>query len=455
MTGRARQTLIWPLIVALVVRLACLPLGSQIAPSGDALGYVFLAQEFRSSGYFSALALGVRPPLFRMLLAPGLDTTVTPPAAWPGAYLIQIGMDLVALALLMQLTRRHFGERAALAAGWIYALLPQAVLFSTAVIMAETVAVLVVAAALLALDGLDRALDRRGTSVASRALVLGAILGLGILTKELLVPMTGVFVLALLLRPTPRFLPRLGLAMATGVVALLVTLPWLISTQQRYGVSILSGTFGHLSMGLDNTPPGESSRHFFKEYIDLDVAGRMEHAHEVFRRALFEYPGLTAERAWARLRMAVGPEDALPIWIALTFDGFSPDASSHLTLSRQAWVLPAGWGRRVQLLCSACAVLLFALGAAGLACAPRSMLTRVALLALLMLAATLALTVSSARYRHTMVPFMLPFAGHALALLEDRLRHRVTPQHGARRAVVWGLAVAGLLIATMFCLPAP
>jgi len=455
MTTGARRALLWPLLVALVVRLACLPLGSLIAPSGDALGYVFLAQEYRTHGGFSELALGVRPPLQRMLLAPGLDASTSPPSAWPGAYLIQIGMDLLALALLMQLARRRFGDRAAVATGWLYALLPQAILYSSAVIMAETAAVLAIAAALLALDSLERALDRAGAAIAPRVVLLGMCLGLGILTKELLVPVTAIFALALLLRPAPRLAHRLGLVAGTCAVALLVTTPWLAYTQQRYGVPILSGTFGDMGLGLDNTPPGESSRRFFKEYIDLDVPGRMDYAQAVFRRALLEYPGLTAQRAAGRLRIAAGPEDALPIWIAMTFDGFQPDASSNLTLARQSWVLPAGWGRSVQVLCGVCALLLFAVGAAGLAAAPRSTLKTVALLALCVILVTLALTVSTARYRHGMVPFVLPFAGYALSLLIDRAHRPETEQHGTRRAACCGLAVAVLLTVTMFCLPAP
>jgi len=451
-----RRAWLWPVLAAILLRLACLPLGARIVPSGDAVGYIKLAQDFRASGEFNALAQGVRPPLFRVLLAPGVGTTGVVADAFPGAYLIQIGMDVLALVLLVQLTRRRFGDHAALAAGWIYALLPQAVLYSSVVIMAETVAVLAVAAALLALDGLDRALDRPGAAIAPRVLLLGAVLGLGILTKELLVPVTGVFLLALLLRPRPAPWRRAGLVLATAGVAGLVVAPWAAWTAQHYGVPILSGTHGDMSMGVDNPPPGQTSMRYFKELYIRDVKDQLDYSHAVFHRALVEYPALTAERAVMRMRIAAGPEDVLPIWIAMAFDGYVPDASSNFALSRQAWVLPPhGWGRRLQLLGSACAVAFFALAAAGLASVRRDLLRTVALLALAVILLTLALTVASPRYRQSMVPFLLPFAGLAAARLLDALRGQQTQQHGARRAATCGLAVAVLLTVTMFCLPAP
>jgi 4-amino-4-deoxy-L-arabinose transferase-like glycosyltransferase len=454
-TPAARQALLWPLLVAIVVRLCCLPLGADIPPSGDAFGYIYLATEFRETGSFAELAQGVRPPLFRVLIAPGIDLSTEPPSAFPGAYLIQIGMDVAAMALLMRVARRRLGDRAAIAAGWIYALLPQAILFSSAVIMAETVAVLAIAVALVALDNLDRALDRPGARIAPRVAALGIVLGLGILTKEVLVPVAAMFLLALLLRPGRPLLQRARMVLAAGALAAVVITPWVAWTHQRYGVPILSGTYGDISMGLDNTPPGITSRRYFKELYVRDVKAKLRMAHAVFRRALVDYPGLTAVRSWVRLRIATGPEDVLPIWIALTYDGFMPDASSNFALSRQCWVLPEGWGRRVQLVCGAATLVFFALGAAGLAARKRDVMSTVAVLALLVLLATLALTVSSARYRHSLVPFLLPHAGLAASLLLARLRGLELPQHGTRRAAWCGLAVAVLLTVTLFVLPAP
>jgi 4-amino-4-deoxy-L-arabinose transferase-like glycosyltransferase len=452
-----------PILAALVLRLACLALlGGALPQLGDANGYLYLAREFRWKGNFSWMSGGVRPPLHRVLLAPGLDHDPVPddvggaaPDAYPGVYLIQIAMDVAMLAMVMALTRRRFGRRAAIGAGWLYALLPQGVLFASAVVLAEVAAGFLTAGALLVLDRLDAALEaRRGRRGAWLAAGLGVALGAGILVKEIMLPVTGAVVLALLLRTGRPFRERLQPAALAGGVALLVALPWGLHNLRLHDAFILSGTYGDYSMSIDNAPPGTHGiRRWHKQ---PDLPAKLALARRTFRDALFEYPALTAQRSLVRLRIALGPEVMLPTYVAIPYDGYVPDADNNFDLFRDAWVLPAGSaGRRVQVACGAGAWIFLALAAAGLCARPRGMLALVAVVMTATLFATLALTVAAARYRHGLVPFLLPFAGLGLALAWSRVERAAAGRPAAGRALVGGAAAALLLLATLFLLPAP
>src|SRR6185295_5759017 len=106
--GLARL-LLPPLLLAAALRLAALLVFAGSLPQiGDANGYLYLAREWRlHPGNFTWLVSGVRPPLHRMLLAPGLDDDPVPavfgeaPDAYPGVYLIQIAVDLATIACVM------------------------------------------------------------------------------------------------------------------------------------------------------------------------------------------------------------------------------------------------------------------------------------------------------------------------------------------------------------------
>jgi len=458
----SRRWLLLPLLAALATRLACLPLAKLLPHWGDANGYLVLAREFRETGQFGVLPSGVRPPIARILMALGLDASALPADPFPGVFLVQILAGLLACALLMILTRRRFGTRAALATGWIYALYPPAVLWSAGVLMVEVFAVAASAAVLLALDALDRALGPAGgtaggpvgTRVLPRALVLGLLLGLGILTKEQMLAVTAVTLLVLVLRPGLPVTRRLGLALVVGVAVFAVTLPWGRHNLRNEGAYLVSGSYGNLGLMLDNAPPGQSGMRMWVKQPSLPL--RMDLARSVFRRALTEYPGLTARRAWMRLRIALGPEVMLPIYIAVPHDGLIPTATENLDLYRDSWTLPPGsWGRRTQLLCGIAAVLLFSLSAAGLAAAPRSVLTRETLLMTGVVLLSAALFVAAARYRQSLIAFHLPFAGLALAGLTDRQGRAGLDAAARRRALAWGLGVAVLLTLMVFVLPVP
>ena len=452
-----------PLLVAAALRLAALlVLAGGLPQIGDANGYLYLAREWRlHPGNFTWLITGVRPPLHRMLIAPGLDADPVPdvwgdaPDAYPGVYLIQIAVDLATIALVMVLARRRFGPRAARWAGWIAALYPQSILLASGLVLAEGPAAFASVLALLALDALDRRLEQGAAAarLAWQAAITGALLGVGILTKEILLPVTAVFAAALLLRPRTSWTRRVLLAAGATAVAFLVALPWALHNRSEHGVMVWSGTFSDYSLAADNAPPGVNGARMWRKWTTIQQ--RHEKAREIFRDALLEYPGLTAQRALIRLRIGLGPDVMLPAYASMRYEGFLPDATDDFAMSRSGWVLPPGWGRRVQLLCGLGTVLLFALAVAGLCAAPRGMLARTAVLMTLMLYATLAATVADGRYRHGLLPFALPFAGLAASLLFDRAERALREPAARRRALVGGLVAAAFLLATVFLLPAP
>lgn len=443
-----------PLLASLLIRLLCLPLAKVLPVWGDANGYLVLAQEFRDSGTFRLLPSGIRPPIARMLIAPGLDTSVSPAAPFPGVFLIQIAAGVLACALLMILTRRLFGTRAAVAAGWLYALYPQSIAWTSGLVMVETFSVLCGAATLLALDGFARARDRPGAKLWPHTVLLGLLLGIGILTREQLVSVAVATGLALLLTPGRPWLRRAMLTAQVALIALVLTVPWTRHNLAEHGRPILSGSYPELSLMLMNAPPGESGMQL---WLDEPTMGRrIDLARSTFRRALFEYPGLTARRAVFRLRALFGPEVMLPTYFAIGFDDSVPTVREADDLFNQNWRLPAGTtGRWVQILCGLATVIIFGLAAAGLAAAGQSAPRRCALIMTLMLVVSIALMVGAARYRHSLLAFMIPFAGQALAMIGPAPGLGALEPRARRLALGWGLGVGLALILTVFVLPAP
>jgi hypothetical protein len=283
---------------------------------------------------------------------------------------------------------------------------------------------------------------------------VGLVLGLGILVKEIMLPVTGAVVLALLLRRGRPLRERLLPAALAAGVALLVALPWGVHNLRQHGTFILSGTFGDYSMAIDNAPPGtDGVRRWHKQ---PDLPSKLALARQTFRDALLEYPALTLQRSIVRLRIALGPDVMLPAYVAIPYDGYQPNAANNFALFRDAWALPAGSaGRNVQVACGLGTLVVFSLAAAGLCARPRGMLALVALVMTCTLLGTLALTVAAARYRHGLLPFLLPFAGLGLALAISRAERAALEPGAARRALVGGALVGLLLALTLFVLPAP
>ena len=116
-----------------------------------------------------------------------------------------------------------------------------------------------------------------------------------------------------------------------------MTTPWAEHNRRQHDTAILSGTFGAYASMVDNAPPGENGYLLWSG--ESDIKSKVSASRRIFARALFEYPGLTARRALARLRILVGPEVILPSWVALGVDGIQPHPGDHFTLFRQQWRL--------------------------------------------------------------------------------------------------------------------
>ncbi len=452
MTLRPPAWLARPLLAALVLRLAALALAPHVPVLGDPLGYVYLARNLRDTGELDDLRGGVRPPLYPALIALGIDSDDGAAGAFPGVYLLQIGADLAALLVLASLARRVFGTRAAQMTAWAHALFPSAALYAGCLVMAEPVALLCGAVAVERLDVLERALAGPPRRWLPAAAVLGLALAAGLLVKELGV-LTAVAVLfALLLEPGTGSL-RAGAVATALAVLLLATAPWVIRNMQRHGVPLLTGSFGHLSVIVDNAPPGESGWLLLQRAEGLPAKVRL--SREIQRRSLLEYPATTAVRAVGRLRTLLGPEVMLPTWIATGFDDYEPDSRDNAALVRDAWRLPPGAGRSVQILVGVAGVALFALAAAGAVLAGPGTLRRGTLLQTALLLVACALTVAVGRYRLALLPFVLPLAGLALATWLDPAARAAADPVRRRRALRAGLATAALLTLTILVLPAP
>ena len=445
-----------PLVVALVLRLALLPIARSIPDTGDSVAYVGMARELLRTGEFVSLDAGVRPPLFRVLVALGLDHSTHPFDPFPGSFLLQIGCDVLACWLVMRLGTQVFGERPGRLAGWLYALFPSSALYASIMIMAESAAFALLAAALLQLARLERALETGSGSARRHVVGLGLLLGVGILTKEVFLPVTATVCLVLLLASGGR---RAGHALAVGVLALLVTTPWIVHNQREYGIPIVSSTASDLVLMHGNLPPGLSRTDGMQRWSDIPtLSEKIATARSTFWRALTEYPALTAERAWTRLRIALGPEIITPTWIGHYLEDLPVSTSDSYRLMIGSWRLPAGtWARVVQIACGLGTVVLFGLAAAGLVLAPRGALRRLALLLATLLAVSFMLTWSESRYRLILVPLYAPFAGLALDRLLSAWRADPSgaPTDPSRRAERVGLAIALLFLLTIFVLPPP
>ena len=343
--------------------------------------------------------------------------------------LIQIAADTIACLLIGLLASRTLGARAGRFAAFLYALMPQAIFLSAGVIMVEPLAVLATTAALLALTALVPPPPTRRLLL-ERSAGLGLALGAGILAKELVLSVAFVIVATLLGSP---WRARASAAVVALIVTAAIVSPWLVHNLGVHRTPIVSGTYAHYSLVVDNAPPGRDGLELWR---DADgMAAKTELAWTTFADALWQYPRLTFERAIGRLRMATGPDVMLPTWIALAFDGFTAPDTSNLALFRHAWRLPDGtWGRRFQLVCGLATLIVFSLAAAGLALASPGPLRRAALLATALLVISMMLTVAAGRYRLALLPFLAPFAGLALAHATGRARAPGARRRHASRA---------------------
>jgi hypothetical protein len=156
----------------------------------------------------------------------------------------QVLLTGVAVLYLVRLGRRVVGERAALAAGWLYALHPTLVFFATR-LWSETVYATLL---LIALEQLLLAREQhRG-----RAIVTGVLVGLCVLLRGVATYMLPIFALGLLWE---RWRTRAAWlqVLALGTAAVLVVAPYSAYATHKFGAFILSDrTLGQMMWLGDN-----------------------------------------------------------------------------------------------------------------------------------------------------------------------------------------------------------
>lgn len=446
-SGRFRIWLCLAVLTALALRLVTLPLAEIIEPFGDAKGYLYFAQEWADGQHLAQLPSGVRPPLHRMLIAPGLDRDTEPLDPFPGVYAIHIACDMATLLLLAGIARRRYGEKVGMATAWLHALFPCAVLWSSTVVMVESPALLFAALALDRWERLDRALAQPGARSWAIAGSWGIVLGLGILTKETLLAVGVALFAAILFRHRAPLKRRLGILAVAVTMVFLVTTPWRLYTQQNYGISLISGTYGSYGLMVDNGPPeADTGATWINE---KDLSQRVDRARSIFWRALTTRTAQTMNRAIDRLRVLAGPEVTLPTSFAVAFDGHAPLEAGHKRgIWKMSWSFPLDqWSGQIQTLCNIGTLLLLSLAVAGWTARRKDSLAVVASFLITLTVITVALTVAEARYRLIWWPFLAPLAGWAVVQLFEKGWTR-------RSTIAFSLA-ALFLTTTMYLLPPP
>ncbi len=433
-------------LVGLAIRgLAVFCLAPMIPTHGDANMYVNLARHWLEHGsVIQPEMIDIRPPLYTLLVSLGLDTGQSPPSPFPRAYLLQIVFELGTVFLASEVARRRFGARAAAATAWLGALSPSTMLYSSTLILAESVTGFFPALALLLLDRND------ATPRPLAALVIGLVLAVGTQMKELaLVVVLLLVVVDLVDRRTGTLGARARAAACIGVGLAVGLAPWTVATARATGRPLPTGTYGYWALMYDNAPLHQSGHLLWTAQPDREAAIAL--AKKTFHDALLEYPSLTAQRAANRLRVFFGPESFAPTSaIAYPIDGFVPDQRTLLGFYRSTWRLPDGWGRMTQLVAGAWSWLVFTLAAAGAALAMRSRVARTFVLLVLVFLVVVALTVASDRYRQGLVPFALPLAGLAVTRAFGATGDRWT-----RAATITAIVVGVGLFLSMFVLSAP
>lgn len=444
----ARRWILAAATVSLALRLALVVAWTPHVPRvGDSVEYVRLARHLRTTGaFFPDDPPGIRPPLHIALLAATLGGEDLDPYPW--SFVLQSLLDSLTCLLLGALALERFGPRAGAAAAWLYALQPEAALNAACTNLAEPTAN-------LALAGLFFAVHRAFPPAADRplrvrrAFALGALGGLAALAKGLLVPLAAGLLLGVLTRLRPRRRAALAAA-AAALGATLALLPFGLYTRARTGLFLPTGTYGHLALVYDNLPhPRNGLREFLAQG---PLPDRIRWAQRIFLERFLADPALVADKVQTRLRILLGPSTILPCTVAaLPADRFVPDYRTLLDYHRSAWRLPPGAGRRVQILCTLCMLVLLSLAAGGLWRYRGDPLTRGVLWALLLFGLLVALTVSLDRYRHVLLALLVPYA--AAALSENRRDPR--EPSGARGGAAAAVLAALLLFATMFLAPPP
>jgi len=465
--GASRLGFLAVLVLGLGLRLALLPLAESVPPVGDSIDYLKFARQWVETGEFGTLPLGMRPPIGRVLMGLGLDTSVEPAEAWPGVYLVQIAADLATLWLLMVLTRRLFGAGPALVTGVVYATLPQAIHYSALSVHVEPFNALMSTLGLLALAWIearvpaDEGAPRWLVPCLGMGVALGLVIGTGLLVKQAMLMAGLAMVGAIVLTLRVPWMRRATLVVAIASTAFLVDLPWRLHTEKLLGVALTSGTYGAFHVVAMNFPPDQQD--YDRIWAELpDTQARLDYSSDVLRRAWTEYRDVTWSRVPRRLGLTIGPEimygtrlvrlletaDEFP-WLFGQDPGSrfrDPDARSPreemAAIRRMPLTSKAGFAR---FLAELLMLLFLSAGAAGLTSAGGSAQRRATLLMLLAMLASGVVIGGVARYRFLLAPFLAPFAGLAwVQLVQGKL---------SRRARVVGGVVLAIVGTTMFVLP--
>jgi len=409
---------LWPFGLALAVRLTCWFwfVGSGVQPLADERGY------FTIAGGWGEL---LRRLATLSLPSPSLLRSAWGEARWPPLYPFLLGVaralpgdDLAAARLVgviagalttiivVHLTARLAGRRAAGAAGVAHALYPSFVFFSVA-LWSETLFILLL---LALLSALLRAIDSQTAVTSGWAFWLGLGSALLMLTRSAALPMVVGLLGWLALRlPRGRRLPTIG---GTALLALLLVLPWSAASTRLAGrpVFLSIGDGSNLALGNNPwTPPAlgsawgveEFKRKVFEAVQDKSGGDR---SLAIAREEILSHPLRTMQRVVVRAVQLAG------------LDFFPLRHLATVTLPPlPAWTLPGS----LLLQWLSLALLLF-LSGAGI-CGPEPVRHRALLLTMVIagMAGPLA-TVAVPRLALPLLAVLLPAAGCGWTKLRQR-----------------------------------
>jgi 4-amino-4-deoxy-L-arabinose transferase-like glycosyltransferase len=224
------------LIASIVFKAALAIVFRDLEPRYDEVEYLAYARDIYEHGQAPQI---FRAPGQQWLVAAGLALTGGKSLA--GVRLLQVVLSVATSLLVYRLGRRRWGERAGFAAGAFLSFYPTHVAFSHWLWSEPLYTFLIVAAA-------DRLLAADESGKAKDAILAGALLGAGALTRSLGIAVLGAS-LVWLVFPRPRWRSMMAAATA-GIAAGAVVLPWTIHASQRAGRLVLTDLNGGFNFWL-------------------------------------------------------------------------------------------------------------------------------------------------------------------------------------------------------------
>ncbi len=378
-------------------------------PRGDAFDYVTIAQNLLDGKGYATLYPGLtmrltarRPPLFPLFLAACFALFGRGAVA---PLLILSVLGAVTCALMVHLARHLFGEREALVAGLLAAVLPGMWINNTT-LMSETIYVLLLVVLVLLADRAVRV--RTATAV----LPLGVLAGLLALTRPegILLSALLAFWIVAIRRGSHRWR---ALATALTMGALLIA-PWVVRNWVRFGAFIPSAT----SVGQVLACANNDKTYYEHEWLGGLHLDPVDPAVNPQYKSWLEDPAMTEAEIDLRLRAegiryARAHMQRLPVvvlWrLRRTLDLWSPSRSAAHESAEGRLPLAsfAAWLTCPPLLAAA------ALGAVRLRGHVRRLFWLYAVIAFY--AADIAITWGAPRFRSPMEPMMILFAAAAFS----------------------------------------